>query len=436
MAHVLFWLSVLCAGLLVLVILFATGTIPTAKSASCHSNKGVDQSGVAHDDQSDVAHDVDSRDEKALVVQPETFFTTPVGTLYEPRSSNPDSAIQNIKYVRANVVRVAFCVNQLDYRGTEDQHYNYALLNEEILGNQSFIFVSWTARQHPGVVAKFAQRFPIYQYMDISHFNQLMKDHKIDVAYFLRGGAIEEWLPEKVPACIHFVFSADVKYGAAYAAISEYVSNNDVMIPVVHHVTLMNYVSESGNMREELNLPKDAVVIGRYGSSDTFTLPIARQAILKALDLRPNLYFLAMNTDHFGDHPRLLYLPQQIQMNQKKRFIQTCDGYLHGRIDAETFGLAIMEFAICGKPIFTFDYSTPEYLNKSSYHVTVLKQDLYGGDKWIFQTEEEAVQLLLHFDPSKDVSEEYKTKNIYFTKFHPEIVMQQWKRVFLDAALT
>jgi len=43
-----------------------------------------------------------------------------------------------------------------------------------------------------------------------------------------------------------------------------------------------------------------------------------------------------------------------VDQGEKARFFATCDIMLHARLHGETFGLAVGEFAVLGKPVITF----------------------------------------------------------------------------------
>jgi len=60
-----------------------------------------------------------------------------------------------------------------------------------------------------------------------------------------------------------------------------------------------------------------------------------------------------MNTQRFYEHPRILYLEKNVNLEYKVKFINTCDAMIHGRQMGETFGMSIAEFSIKNKPVIT-----------------------------------------------------------------------------------
>ena len=63
-------------------------------------------------------------------------------------------------------MKVAFHSNQLCIRGTSVQMFDYAVHNEEILGNESIIIYdeAWGEWNQPLGISKFKERFPVFSY--------------------------------------------------------------------------------------------------------------------------------------------------------------------------------------------------------------------------------------------------------------------------------
>ena len=100
------------------------------------------------------------------------------------------------------------------------------------------------------------------------------------------------------------------------------------------------------NLRTELQIPKNTVVYGRSGGFSDFNLNIAHDAIKEYIDTDENCYFLFMNTERFYEHPRIIYLDRNLDLQYKVKFINTCDAMIHARQMGETFGLSIAEFSL------------------------------------------------------------------------------------------
>jgi hypothetical protein len=54
--------------------------------------------------------------------------------------------------------------------------------------------------------------------------------------------------------------------------------------------------ADGADLREELGIPREATVFGRYGGLHTFNLGAARQAVAEVSRLQRSIYFVFMNT--------------------------------------------------------------------------------------------------------------------------------------------
>ena len=104
---------------------------------------------------------------------------------------------------------------------------------------------------------------------------------------------------------------------------------------------------------KELGIPEDATVFGGYGGKDSFSILYVKQVVYVIAQQFPHMYFLFANFPPFCPSlPNIIHHPAIISLEDKVKFIQTCDAMLWARHDGETFGLAIAEFSIKNKPIF------------------------------------------------------------------------------------
>ena len=107
-------------------------------------------------------------------------------------------------------------------------------------------------------------------------------------------------------------------------------------------------------------------------------------------------------------------MPPIFDLEEKVRFVQTCDAMLHARAEGETFGLAVAEFSLCNKPVITWSAS------QDRYHIEVL------GQKGIYYRAAEDLRRILRvFRP---VRGEF---DVYGRKFDQATVMRQFEAVFL-----
>jgi glycosyltransferase involved in cell wall biosynthesis len=185
-------------------------------------------------------------------------------------------------------------------------------------------------------------------------------------------------------------------------------------IPYVPYmVTLPN---NEQDLRQYLNIPKDALVLGRNGGWETFDLSWVKDSILEVLYKRSDIYFIFQFTEPFIKHERVIFLPGTSDLDEKVSFINTCDAMLHARYIGESFGLSCAEFSIKNKPIITYSES-PE-----KNHIDIL------GEKGIYYSNKnDILEILLSLDKKYLNSNEW---NMY-QDYTPEKVVEQFKNIYL-----
>lgn len=244
-------------------------------------------------------------------------------------------------------MRIGFLSNQLDNRGTGNALYNYAHYNEELLGNESIIYTFANGNHDDEAVRRFTHRFSL---------SVILLPYKIEVdaLYHIKSGYDDGFRPpDDIPYLVHSVFD-NQPHGTVYATVSPWMGQR-FQIPYVPHIVELPRLT--GNLREELGIPKDVVVFGRHGGSDSFDIPFVKNSISYYVQQHENVYFLFMNTDKFVEHPRVIHIPATVDPDRKARFVNSCDAMIHARARGETFGIAVGEFALYGKPIITYSES-------------------------------------------------------------------------------
>jgi len=304
-------------------------------------------------------------------------------------------------------MRVGFLAQQIDNRGTGNALFDYAYYNEKILGNKSYIYTFRDGDHNAAAVDRFTRYFPIV-------VNPSPLTDAVDVMYHIKSGEDNGLRFPRTRYAVHAVFNARQKHGDAYAAVSRWLGGRDGVPWVPHIVSLPPHRS---NLRDKLGIPYDAVVFGRHGGYDTFDIPWVWSSIQRVVERYPNKYFIFMNTKkpEYIDHKNIIFLPETVAEVEKRRFINTCDAMLHARLRGETFGLAVGEFGICGKPIFTYE------LSQERAHIEEL--EAFGHDTYFYKTEDMLYDLLVLFEPHEVFS---------YTSYYPDKVMEKFKNVFLD----
>lgn len=318
-------------------------------------------------------------------------------------------------------MKIGLHTNQLSIRGTEVAMYDYANYNETILGNESIIIT-----KHPDVwkysdplaILKFQNRFKVCFYKTNDEFQNIIKENNVDIFYAQKVGVIDDIISKSCKSVIHAVFQHEQPHGDVYAYISKWLS--DVYGGRHPYVPYMvDLPNVEGDMREELNIPKEAIVFGRHGGYETFDIPFVKQAIKKYATKYKNVYFLFLNTERFteSDISNVIYLPQISDLERKVKFINTCTAMIHARLAGESFGLAIAEFSIKNKPVITCRFV------RDTAHLSML------GDKAMMYSNE--IELVNHFNMIDLIIKKNNDWNKYI-EFTPAKVMDKFNKIFLQ----
>jgi hypothetical protein len=313
-------------------------------------------------------------------------------------------------------MKIAFHNSQLDVRGTGVSLYDYANYNEKLLNGRSIIITAANAEHDSIAVYKFVKRFEIRYYDKIEDIENIVSD--CDIFYDIKYGKKDKVLCKNIKNVVHCVFDLSEPHGDVYAAVSETLARKFNKTQFVPHMIGLKPSRTGDNLRKSLSIPESAVVFGRHGGQDTFDLNMAKIAIAHVVVDRPELYFIFVNTPRFVNHTRVIHLDKIVDLDEKNRFIMTCDAMIHAQSLGETFGIAIGEFSVNNRPIIA--YNGPVW-NDHYKHIL--------GDKALwYTTEDECYHILKDFNPS-----EYKDKDMNcYKKYSPEEVMKQFKKVFID----
>lgn len=269
------------------------------------------------------------------------------------------------KFFNITHLNIAFFVRHFTERGTEVALYDYAKYNEDILHNKSYIICFTQETQHKinfpsdrSSYNKFNERFEIIEINDMSDMKDVIQKNNLSFFYTLTYGGNEimyqfhnKNIWGNCKTIKHCVFDTKYPESDYYISISDTLNlKNNTNIPVIPHI--VHLPDNNENLRNELNIPQDAIVYGRYGGITEFNITEVHAAIKEYIHL-DNCYFLFMNTDKFYEHPRIIYLDKNVDLNYKVKFINTCDAMIHARQMGETFGLSLAEFSMKNKPIIT-----------------------------------------------------------------------------------
>lgn len=314
---------------------------------------------------------------------------------------------------------VAFHSNTLGVRGSENALWDYAEGNETILGNRSMLAVP----EQPGMgetptFARWSRRFPVVVYQSRHELARKLQQQDVDVLYMIKPGTFDGLIVPDVINCVHSMFLSDEFHGDRFAYVSAWASRVMTGRENAHVPHLVPRLEGGASQRKKLGIPEGARVFGRHGGWDTFNIPFVRKVVAEHARNHPKDHFVFLNTRPIRGTERLAnvhYLPATIDPGEKANFLATCDVMIHARDTGETFGLAVGEFAVLGKPVVTFGAS------KERAHLEML-----GTLAHPYENAAELCQLLL-----KDLSV-YSGCTQYAEHADHKKVMEIFRKVYLD----
>jgi hypothetical protein len=312
------------------------------------------------------------------------------------------------------MLTIAFHDNCLGERGTTTALFDYALYNETVLKNKSIILFNASNSNDKNVVEKFTRVFKdrVYGYYFWQLVDDILQKENCDILYLMKYGNDDGKLSKVCKNVVHCVFESNQPHGDVYASLSSSVLG--IRREIVPY--MVNLPTHDLNMRQELNIPEDAIVLGRYGGYEQFDIPFVHEAIRKVVKNNKKIYFLFANTRPFTESLNIIYLDKIYNLDHKVKFINTCDAMIWAREDGETFGLSIGEFCIKGKAIIAKKCGYLEHYN------------IMGDTAIWYENESDLVCLLEGL--TKDF---LKSKRSHaYDKYSPENVMQIFKKVFID----
>jgi hypothetical protein len=293
-------------------------------------------------------------------------------------------------------MRIGFLNNQIDERGTTWATFLYAKYASQFLGYSTAMYYPSTSYEwmlRPKWKRRISSLMPMLssraKLKSKKGYNQRMADiitqggveiietnldadfSHLDALYHMKSGENDGFLPRGTQYWVHAVSNASQPHGNRYAAISEWLGKH-YGAPFVPYI--IEVADETQTMRQELGIPADAVVLGRFGGTNTFDLPWVWEVIDDCVKRIKNVYFLFANTDMKRQHKQIISLPPIYFPHEKRKFINSCDVMLHAREFGETFGIACGEFALCGKPVLTYGKSF------ELSHIQMLRHPLLYND--------------------------------------------------------
>jgi hypothetical protein len=323
-------------------------------------------------------------------------------------------------------MNVGFFVRHFTERGTEVSVYDYATYNEDILHNKSLIICFTPEAQQryhfPSTrvsYPKFSTRFTILEINQIEDMRSIIQEHHLAFFYTQTHGGPDVYRFQdshiwgNCKTIKHCVFETRCPEGDFCISISKTLNDKlGTTLPVIPCTVYLP--SHDENLRNELHIPSDAVVFGRYGGMLEFNIPMVHEAIREYVVTHENCYFLFMNTQEFYTHPRIIHVDVNVDLHYKTKFINTCDAMIHAREMGETFGLSVAEFSSKNKPILTC-------MSGDLEHVHIL-----GEKAILYHSKEELIFLFHHI---KQILQQRSDLNAY-RSYSPPHVMEMFRLLF------
>jgi hypothetical protein len=255
-------------------------------------------------------------------------------------------------------VKVAFHNPNVSIRGAFAAMVDYAELNRSILGNESTLFVQRSrATPHLGQWPALTRGLPVVMYETLEELGREVRRFQADFFYEISPGSSHMLPRTGCPVGIHAIFPHAEFFGDRFRYVSPWLARVMTSQPDGFVPHLVRKYESRESLRAELGIPPEATVFGRHGGADTFNIPFARAVVAHHALHHPEDHFVFLNNDPIRGTeklPNVHYLPATVDAGEKAAFLRTCDVMIHARWHGETFGLAVGEFAVLGKPVLTY----------------------------------------------------------------------------------
>lgn len=315
---------------------------------------------------------------------------------------------------------IAFYTPTLNFRGTCVAIVDYATYNEKLLLNKSIIITN-QCNKHDDIAVEWITK--LFNVIYIEHVNtntldDVLISNNCDVLYCIKYGKNDGIYSNKVKTIIHCVFNMSEPHGDVYIGVSKSLCKKFNSKEYLGHIVKRVNTDTKKNLRTQLNIPLDALVIGRHGGIDTFNVEFAKQFISKIIRNNNNIYFLFINAPIWDVHPQLIYLQPTTSIEFKNKFIKTCDAMIVPESLGHSFGLSISEFCMFKKPIICYLNRRNRNVYWNDNHINEL-----GNEGLYFSNELELSLIINNFNMFKNIIP-YKA----YRKYTPERVMSLFNR--------
>ena len=344
------------------------------------------------------------------------------------------------------MIKILFYSHTIDFAGTwrsherillnldKDQFDVYVFYNPNLLNDRlDYIKDQLGKDKVIAFDASLDKESPItgYKYRE-TNFSELAKSMNFDIIHFARGGYyewpfIERIAPLQIETNI-FGFKDNSNFLDCSVTISNRV--NDIRGGsdyVVYNPIPLPFES-SDDLKSELNIPNNYHVFGRIGRKANFS-PIAIESLNIIKNMGYNFKYIIIGAceqainliNRLGLSDNCIILETTNDDEFIHRFNNTIDIFLHYRSDGETFGTAIAQAMIYGKPVISHfsGYNAQDEIIKDGGYVANNVNDYT----------EYLLKLLNDKEIYNSISNNAKERAM---DFEESKIVKQWEEVYIN----
>lgn len=341
--------------------------------------------------------------------------------------------------------KIAYFITELNERGTSLATFDYAYYNSiHVPGFLEPVIIYGTEKEKNfDVEDRFVATFGVNNVFPKpwQEISEVLVSLNITDLYCLNPSSdmVTFHIPPSIRLLFHYSF--DIRNHESQhdrcdvqAKVSPVVLGD---VPIVPHIVRKPFIpinasdtNQMPDMREALGIPSHATVFCRHGGYRQFDATFVKEYIKLVAASRPDVYFIFVNTEQFSTTDRsseefkhIIYLEKIISIEEKSKFIRSCDAMIHARSRGETFGLAVAEFSVHNKPIIVYDrgkIGMPE-----RHHINTL-----GAKGMVFKNSVMLSRYLMDFNRTWSMLQDW---DVYSKVYNPEKVSEIFNNVFLKA---
>ena len=344
--------------------------------------------------------------------------------------------------------------NVVSERGTSTSILEYARALRAYEGIEIDLAFHRDRQHNPRILEIWRNEFETIEYSSSKELTQRVRAIGADFLYLRRAGFPEDPYVDGPKLLVHSVFQVYKPHGHAYAYISSWLADavrrnlllrlkfevdpgmpGSVLSRVIpwparhqfpvpanarsfDHVPLITARHDPQvDLRSRLGIPSEAFVLGSLSGATEFNIPFVRQWIPSFLDMSDSNFFLGPNLKPFIEHPRAIFLPTLVGGPDKADYLQAIDAMLHARLMGESFGNAICEALMAGRPVLSWSGGHDQN------HVAILRDS-----GWLYANTHELTQLVRHLS-SGQINNEERARGLV-QDFKPKAVAATFRSVF------